>query len=69
MATGLMTDKSVMERALATTPLQKIARPEDVAKQIVVIASPYLSGHTSGVNLMCDGGMEGRLLFPPGSAQ
>jgi NAD(P)-dependent dehydrogenase (short-subunit alcohol dehydrogenase family) len=67
MAASLMTDKSVMERALATTPLQKIAKPEDVARQVVVIASPSLSGHVSGVSLMCDGGMEGRLLFPPNS--
>jgi len=33
-----------------------------------VIASPVLSGHVSGMNVMVDGGMEGRLLFPPGSA-
>jgi NAD(P)-dependent dehydrogenase (short-subunit alcohol dehydrogenase family) len=68
MATSLLNDKSIMEKALATTPLQKMAKPEDVARQIVVVASPTLSGHVSGVSLMCDGGMEGRLLFPSTSA-
>lgn len=49
----------------ATTPLQKVAKPEDVARQVAVISSPALSGHVNGVNLQVDGGMEGRLLFPP----
>lgn len=67
MAKEVLENKSVMEKALATTPLQKVAMPSDVARQVVVISSPVLSGHMSGVNIQVDGGMEGRLLFPPGN--
>ena len=65
MAEKTLEDKAFVERALATTPLQKVATPDDVAMQVAVIASPVLSGHISGVNLQVDGGMEGRLLFLP----
>lgn len=67
MATETLKDTSFVERALSTTPLQKVARPEDVARQVAVMASPILSGHVSGMNVMVEGGMEGRLLFPPKS--
>lgn len=67
MATETLKDTAFVERAISTTPLQKVARPEDVARQIAVMASPVLSGHVSGMNVMVDGGMEGRLLFPPKS--
>ncbi|KAK4932231.1 hypothetical protein LTR49_001528 [Elasticomyces elasticus] len=65
MAEATLQDKAFVERALATTPLQKVATPADIARQIAVIASPVLSGHVNGMNIMVDGGMEGRLLFPP----
>lgn len=66
MAEETLKDRRFVERALATTPVKKVAVPADVARQVAVVASPVLSGHVSGVNLMVDGGMEGRLLFPPG---
>lgn len=66
MAEETLKDTAFVERALATTPLQKVGKPEDVARQVAVLASPVLSGHVSGMNVMVDGGMEGRLLFPPG---
>ncbi|KXL44572.1 hypothetical protein M433DRAFT_149098 [Acidomyces richmondensis BFW] len=65
MAEATLKDQAFVERALATTPLQKVASSADVARQVAVLASPVLSGHVSGVNVMVDGGMEGRLLFPP----
>ncbi|EMF16733.1 NAD dependent epimerase/dehydratase [Sphaerulina musiva SO2202] len=65
LAAETLKDTKFVERALATTPLQKVGRPEDIARQIAVVASPTLSGHVNGVNLQVDGGMEGRLLFPP----
>lgn len=65
MATETLKDTAFVERAISTTPLQKVARPEDVARQVAVMASPVLSGHVTGMNIMVDGGMEGRLLFPP----
>ena len=65
MAEETLKDRAFVERAMATTPLHKVAKPGDVARQVAVIASPVLSGHVSGMNVMVDGGMEGRLLFPP----
>lgn len=65
MAAETINDDKVRARALASTPLQKVAMPSDVAKQVVVLSSPTLSGHVTGVNVMVDGGMEGRCLYPP----
>lgn len=44
MAQSKLQDKAFVERALASTPLQKVATPEDIARQVAVIASPTLSG-------------------------
>ena len=63
LAEKTLEDKAFVERALATTPLQKVGRPEDVARQVAVLASPTLSGHVNGVNLQVDGGMEGRYVL------
>jgi NAD(P)-dependent dehydrogenase (short-subunit alcohol dehydrogenase family) len=86
LAAKTLKDTKFVERALATTPLQKVGMPQDIANQVCVLASPVLSGHVNGVNLQVgkfdlksifqagfgtlmflfvDGGMEGRLLFPP----
>jgi NAD(P)-dependent dehydrogenase (short-subunit alcohol dehydrogenase family) len=61
MAEEIVKDEARMRKALATTPLQKIASPEDVARQVAVLVSPALSGHVSGVGVGVDGGMEGRV--------
>jgi 3-oxoacyl-[acyl-carrier protein] reductase len=55
-------DDEVLARVTATMPLRKIAEPEDVAHQVVVLASDELSGHVTGQVVMVAGGMEGRLL-------
>jgi hypothetical protein len=57
MAEETLKDTAFVERALSTTPLQKVATPGDVARQIAVIASPNISGHVNGMNVMVDGGM------------
>jgi 3-oxoacyl-[acyl-carrier protein] reductase len=50
-------------RALSRTmALRKVAQPEDVAAQIVVLASDALSGHVTGQVVTIAGGMEGRTL-------
>ncbi len=49
-------------RATATMALKKMGRPEDVAAQVVVLASDLLSGHVSGEVINVAGGMEGRLV-------
>ncbi|GAB7366753.1 hypothetical protein MBLNU230_g0708t1 [Neophaeotheca triangularis] len=69
MAEATLGDRGFVERALSTTALRKVATTRDVARQVVVVASPELSGHVSGANLMVDGGMEGRLLWPPGGQE
>jgi 3-oxoacyl-[acyl-carrier protein] reductase len=55
-------DDDVLDRVTATMPLRKIAQPEDVARQVVVLASDELSGHVTGQVVVVAGGMEGRLL-------
>jgi 3-oxoacyl-[acyl-carrier protein] reductase len=55
-------DDEVLDRVTATMALRKIAQPEDVARQVVVLASDELSGHVTGQVVVVAGGMEGRLL-------
>jgi 3-oxoacyl-[acyl-carrier protein] reductase len=57
-------DDEVLDRVTATMALRKIAQPEDVARQVVVLASDELSGHVTGQVVVVAGGMEGRLLHP-----
>ena len=45
-----------------TMALRKVAQPEDVARQVVVLASDRLSGHVTGQVVTVAGGMEGRTL-------
>ena len=42
--------------------LKKLATPDDVAAQVVVLASDRLSGHLTGEVVTVAGGMEGRLI-------
>ena len=55
-------DEDTLDRVTRTMALRKVATPEDVAQQIVVLASDELSGHVSGQVVTVAGGMEGRLL-------
>ena len=57
-----MTDRELVRRVTRTMALRKVARPEDVARQVVVLASDELSGHVTGQVVTVAGGMEGRLL-------
>ena len=49
-------------RIFRTMALRKVAQPEDVAAQVVVLASDLLSGHVSGQLVTVAGGMEGRVV-------
>jgi 3-oxoacyl-[acyl-carrier protein] reductase len=49
-------------RVTRTMPLRKVATPDDVARQVVVLASDELSGHVTGQVVTVAGGMEGRVL-------
>ena len=55
-------DPELVDRITRTMALRKVADPEDVARQIVVLASDELSGHVTGQVVMVAGGMEGRTL-------
>jgi 3-oxoacyl-[acyl-carrier protein] reductase len=50
-------------RAISRTmALRKVAQPDDVARQVVVLASDELSGHVTGQVITVAGGMEGRVV-------
>ncbi len=62
MTRTTLTDPELVRRATRTMPLRKMGQPEDVARQVVVLASDKLSGHVTGQVVVVAGGMEGRLL-------
>jgi 3-oxoacyl-[acyl-carrier protein] reductase len=55
-------DRDQVRRVSRTMALRKVARPEDVARQVVVLASDALSGHVTGQVVVVAGGMEGRVV-------
>src|SRR5437764_504142 len=64
-----LTNEAEVDRLFAAAgPLDVCAavagvwQPEDVARQVVVLASDELSGHVTGQVVLVAGGMEGRLL-------
>jgi len=61
MTRGHVSEEQV-GRISRTMALRKIALPEDVARQVVVLASPLLSGHVTGQVVTVAGGMEGRVI-------
>ena len=61
MTRGLVGPEDV-RRISRTMALRKVAQPEDVAAQVVSLASDRLSGHVSGQVVTVAGGMEGRVV-------
>ena len=61
MTRGLV-DAEAVRRISRTMALRKVGQPEDVAAQVVVLASDVLSGHVSGQVVTVAGGMEGRVV-------
>jgi 3-oxoacyl-[acyl-carrier protein] reductase len=61
MTRGHVSEEQVA-RISRTMALRKIAQPEDVAAQVVALASPTLSGHVTGQVVTVAGGMEGRVV-------
>ena len=55
-------DETQVRRISRTMSLRKVAQPEDVARQVVVLASDELSGHVTGQIVTVAGGMEGRVV-------
>jgi 3-oxoacyl-[acyl-carrier protein] reductase len=61
MTRGLVSDEQV-RRISRTMALRKVATAEDVAAQVVALASPLVSGHVTGQVVTVAGGMEGRVV-------
>ena len=59
-------DAEAVRRISRTMALRKVAQPDDVAAQVVVLASDVLSGHVSGQLVTVAGGMEGRTIHDDG---
>ena len=55
-------DDELVDRITRTMPLRKVAEPDDVANQVVVLASDEISGHVTGQVVTVAGGMEGRVV-------
>ncbi len=55
-------DPAAVRRVSRTMALRKVAQPDDVARQVVVLASDELSGHVTGQVITVAGGMEGRVV-------
>ena len=55
-------DPEAVRKVSRTMALRKVAEPEDVARQVVVLASDELSGHVTGQVVTVAGGMEGRVI-------
>jgi 3-oxoacyl-[acyl-carrier protein] reductase len=61
MTRGLV-DEDRVRAVSRTMALRKVAQPEDVARQVVVLASDELSSHITGQVVVIAGGMEGRVV-------
>jgi 3-oxoacyl-[acyl-carrier protein] reductase len=61
MTAGVLDDDRI-RRITRTAALRKVATAEDVAVQVVALASPVISGHVTGQLVVVAGGMEGRTL-------
>ncbi|HEY6836459.1 MAG TPA: SDR family oxidoreductase [Gaiellaceae bacterium] len=61
MTRGALTQET-LDRVTRTMALKKVAQPEDIAAQVVVLASDKLSGHVTGQIVTVAGGMEGRVV-------
>jgi 3-oxoacyl-[acyl-carrier protein] reductase len=55
-------DPATVRSVTRTMALRKVAAADDVARQVVVLASDELSGHVTGQVVTVAGGMEGRLI-------
>ena len=61
MTRGHTSEEQIL-RVSRTMALRKVAQPQDVAAQVVALASPVISGHVSGQVVTVAGGMEGRVV-------
>lgn len=65
MAAAALDEPGAIAGVTRTMALRQLARPVDIARACVVLASPAASRHVSGEILTVAGGMEGRQLWHP----
>ncbi|KAJ1305481.1 hypothetical protein OPQ81_000488 [Rhizoctonia solani] len=65
MAKPLFADPNLLRRTLAATSLRRIAEPEEIAQQVLILASSKVSAHITGTNILMAGGQEGRIPADP----
>ncbi len=63
MAAEVLARDGITETVTRTMPLRQLATPDDVARAVLMLASPAAARHLSGETLMVAGGMEGRVLW------
>jgi 3-oxoacyl-[acyl-carrier protein] reductase len=66
MARPALAAPGTIARVLRTSPLRQLSRPEDIARAIVVLASPAASRNITGEVITVAGGMEGRVRWDAG---
>ncbi|KAI9504254.1 hypothetical protein GGI25_002491 [Coemansia spiralis] len=64
MAESALKSKEVVERAFATSPLNKVSEPDDIACAIMFLASERAAGNITGHVVDVNAGMEGRVINP-----
>ncbi|KAJ1667778.1 hypothetical protein EV178_000975 [Coemansia sp. RSA 1646] len=64
MAEPTLSQADVVQRAFATSPLNKISEPQDIARAILFLASERAAGNITGHVMDVNAGMEGRVLNP-----
>ena len=62
MTRAALEDPTLVPRATRTMALRKLATADDVAAQVVLLASDRAAGHVTGQVVTVAGGMEGRVL-------
>lgn len=65
MAKETLAQPGAIEKSLQSVPIRQLARPEDIARVVLSLSSPYLSRHVSGQTITVAGGMEGRVQWQP----
>ena len=63
MTEEFKSDDAAVKKSLQTRALRRIGRPEEVARQILLLTSDEVSGYVTGQCVEVSGGMEGRVLW------
>jgi 3-oxoacyl-[acyl-carrier protein] reductase len=65
MARDALSVPGAVRRVLRATPVRQLSRPADIARALVLLASPAAARNVSGETITVAGGMEGRVQWEP----